>query len=46
MTNQYRRAVINELNEVVEWVSDLTGGELNELLEEHPEYRITCVGVA
>lgn len=45
MNCQYRRAIVNELGEVVEWVSDLTGCEINEILEEHPEYSIRCVGV-
>lgn len=40
----YRSAIVNELGEVVAWVSDLTQAEQDEILEDHPEYGITCIG--
>lgn len=39
----YRRVIINECGEVMEYVSNLTETEVNEILEQYPEYRITCI---
>ena len=42
----YTRAIVDELGHLVEYASDLTGAEINEILEEHPEYRLTTIMVA
>lgn len=41
----YSRVIVDECGEIMEYVSDLTGAEVNEILEEHPEWRITCLSV-
>jgi hypothetical protein len=41
----YRRVIVDECGEIMEYVSDLTGAEINEILEEHPEWRITCQAI-
>lgn len=41
----YARAIVDELGYVVEWVSDLTGAEINEILTEHPEYTIKAIQI-
>lgn len=40
---EYARAIVNELGEVVAWCRDLTQEEIQKVLEESPEYRITCI---
>ena len=32
--------IVNEWGEIEEYVSDLTGAEVNEILDEHPEWKI------
>lgn len=41
----YRRVITNELGEIEEYVSDLTGAEVEEILESHPEWKIECIPV-
>ena len=41
----YSRVIVDECGEIMEYVSDLTGAEINEILEEHPEWQITTVQV-
>ena len=41
----YTRVIVNELGEIEEYVSDLTGAEVNEILESHPEWKIKCIPV-
>ena len=41
----YRRVIVDECGEIMEYVSDLTGAEINEILEEHPEWQITCQAI-
>ena len=41
----YSRVIVNELGEIEEYVSDLTGAEVEEILEEHPEWKIKCIPV-
>ena len=41
----YSRVIVDECGEIMEYVSDLTGAEVNEILEEHPEWSIKCVEV-
>lgn len=41
----YSRVIVNELGEIEEYVSDLTGAEVEEILEEHPEWKIKCIPI-
>ena len=40
---EYSRAIVDELGEVVAWCKDLTQEEIEKVLEESPEYKITCI---
>lgn len=40
---EYSSVVVNELGEVVAWCRDLTQEEIQKVLEESTEYRITCI---
>lgn len=40
---EYVKVVVNELGEIVAWCRDLTQEEIQKVLEESPEYRITCI---
>ena len=40
---EYARAIVNELGEVVAWCKDLTQEEIENVLEESTEYKITCI---
>lgn len=39
----YRRVIVNECGEIMVYVSDLTVTEVNEILEEHPEWQTACL---
>ena len=41
----YSRVIVNELGEIEEYVSDLTGAEVKEILAEHPEWKIKCIPI-
>lgn len=41
----YARVIVNELGEIEEYVSDLTGAEVDEILADHPEWSIKCIPV-
>ena len=41
----YSRVIVNELGEIEEYVSDLTGAEVEEILSEHPKWKIKCIPV-
>lgn len=41
----YASVIVNELGEIEEYVSDLTGAEVNEILDEHPEWKIKCLPI-
>lgn len=41
----YRRVIVDECGEIMEYVSDLTGAEISEILKEHPEWQITCLPI-
>lgn len=41
----YSRVIVNELGEIEEYVSDLTGAEVEEILGEHPEWKIKCIPI-
>ena len=42
----YSRVIVDELGHLQDYVSDLTGDEINTILAEHPEWKITTVMVA
>ena len=42
----YSRVIVDECGTVMEYVSDLTGAEVNEILEARPEWSIKCVEVS
>lgn len=39
----YTRVIVNELGEIEEYVSDLTGAEVNEILDNHPEWKLKII---
>jgi hypothetical protein len=41
----YARVIVNELGEIEEYVSDLIGAEVDEILADHPEWSIKCIPV-
>lgn len=41
----YSRVIVDECGEIMEYVSDLTGAEVNEILDEHPEWQIKCLPI-
>lgn len=41
----YGRVIVNELGEIEEYVSDLTGAEVEEILADHPDWKIKCIPV-
>ena len=41
----YTRVIVNELGEIEEYVSDLTGAEVEEILESHPEWKMKCMPI-
>jgi hypothetical protein len=45
MGTVYARVIVDELGYLVEYASDLTGAEINEMLEEHPEWRLTIQAI-
>ena len=42
----YSKVIVDELGHLVEYVSDLTGAEVEEILQTHPEYKMTTIMVA
>ena len=42
----YSRVIVDELGHLQEYVSDLTGDEINAILAEHPKWKITTTMVA
>ena len=42
-TMEYSSVVVDELGEVVAWCKDLTQEEIEKVLNESPEYKITCI---
>ena len=39
----YSRVITNELGEIEEYVSDLTGAEVEEILANHPEWKLKII---
>lgn len=46
MSAIYTKVIVDELGEVQEYASDLTGAEINEILESHPEWKLTTKQLA
>lgn len=42
---EYRTAIVDECDCVMYWCSDLSGEEINEILDNHPEWRIREIEV-
>jgi hypothetical protein len=42
---QYRSAILDECLSVRYWCDELTQAQIDEILENHPEWRVMCVGV-
>ena len=42
----YSKVIVDELGHLQEYVSDLTGAEVNDILANHPEWKVTTVMVA
>lgn len=40
---EYRSAIVDELGYLVAYLSDISESEKNRILENHPEYSISCV---
>lgn len=45
MSAVYARVIVDELGHLMEYASDLTGEEINKMLEEHPEWRLTTQAI-
>lgn len=45
VNKMYSRVIVNECGEIMEYVSDLTGAEMNEILEEHPEWKLKIMPI-
>lgn len=42
---EYRTAIVDECDCVMYWCSDLSGEEINEILDNHPEWWIRAIEV-
>lgn len=40
---EYISVIVNELNEIIEICSGLSERKIAEILDNHPEYKRTCV---
>nr|DAK66162.1 MAG TPA: hypothetical protein [Caudoviricetes sp.] len=40
---EFKTAIVNELGEIIQWCEDLTDNEIDEILVNHPEWRIACI---
>ena len=40
---EFRSAIVDELGEVMYWLSDLTKAEIDEIMSNHEEWMIKCV---
>ena len=41
----YKRVIVDERGEVMEYISDLLEEEVEEILEEHPEWQIKSIPI-
>ncbi|MDY5727329.1 MAG: hypothetical protein SPK49_01770 [Erysipelotrichaceae bacterium] len=39
----YVRAIVNELNEIIAYCSDINRFQIDEILKGHSEYRVICI---
>ena len=46
MSGIYSKVIVDECGHLVEYVSDLTGAEIEKILADHPEWKITTIMVA
>lgn len=42
---EYRTAIVDECDCVMYWCSDLSGEEINEIIDNHPEWWIRTIEV-
>lgn len=42
----YSKVIVDELGHIQDYVSDLTGAEVNDILASHPEWKIDTIMVA
>lgn len=40
---KFKSAIVNELSAIVYWCENLTDNEIDEILVNHPEWRIACI---
>lgn len=40
---EYRSAIVDECGYLVAWCSELSRERVSTILEEHPEYTISCI---
>lgn len=40
---EYRSAIVDELGCLVAWVSETDADDVERILDDHPEYSITCL---
>lgn len=42
---EFRRALVDELGCITFWCSDLTNEEIDQFLDDHPEWSIECIQI-
>lgn len=42
---EFRSAIVDELGYVVYWCSDLYPGQVENILENHPEWKVRCIQI-
>lgn len=40
---EYRSAIVDELGNLVAWCCELSESEKERILDDHPEYTISCI---
>lgn len=40
---EFKSAIVNELGDIVYWCENLTDNKIDEILVNHPEWRIACI---
>ena len=41
--NCYRSAIVDECEDIICWCDEITDIQKQEMLEEHPEWHISCI---
>lgn len=41
--SEYRSAIVDELGNLVAWCCELSERDKNRILDDHPEYAISCL---